>query len=597
MTEREFIERYTFDASSDLLGEGGFGRVYRAYDNYEHEYVALKMQDVNPQYPELRLRNEYEKVQRFTHPYIARYKACYTLNSFKGETDVAVMKYYEAGSLDKLMTKGALSFEQRCSMLEHILEGIDFLHNNGIIHRDLKPQNILIVEHDGKYAPLITDFGISKQLDKGQSSAVSNSILGGTRNYASPEQLKESKIKKNTDLWSFGIIAYEMFAEALPFNCGTFSPTSEEGRSEYLRQVKSGILPDALNGVPEPWQTLIRACLVVDNEKRVGHVKDCFDIINGGCNGVDDSGDTLCDDEVVVTSDDTIVSEPEEQPNVVVVEQGSVDVKEKGGKKRKRFLPWLVIALVVTIFAFAIPIVKRVIEDKPVVLELIQDGSNEPIQDVSMTVVEGGDKLYELSEYDNEEVENDGILDKSNEVSSQVDKIDDTRLGVPIPVAQPQKAQVQVETDVLDIVSNNDKMRTDIVFNDTGDFDLDIVTDETAKTEPEEEIFVTVEEMPTFQGGGLPEFRNWVQKNVDYPQIALENGIQGNVVVQFVVDTNGRLINFRILQSPDKTLSDATIAVLEEANKLGKKGWKPGKKGGKTVKVSFTLPVSFFIYK
>lgn len=336
MTEREFIERYTFDASSDLLGEGGFGRVYRAYDNYEHEYVALKMQDVNPQYPELRLRNEYEKVQRFTHPYIARYKACYTLNSFKGETDVAVMKYYEAGSLDKLMAKGALSFEQRCSMLEHILEGIDFLHNNGIIHRDLKPQNILIVEHDGKYAPLITDFGISKQLDKGQSSAVSNSILGGTRNYASPEQLKESKIKKNTDLWSFGIIAYEMFTGALPFNCGTFSPTSEEGRSEYLRQVKSGVLPDALNGVPEPWQRLIRACLVVDNSKRVCYVKDCFEIINGGCNSIDKNSDTLCEGEVVVSSDETIVSEPEEKPNVVVVEQGNIDVK-KSGKKRNIF--------------------------------------------------------------------------------------------------------------------------------------------------------------------------------------------------------------------------------------------------------------------
>lgn len=367
MTEREFIERYTFDASSDLLGEGGFGRVYRAYDNYEHEYVALKMQDVNPQYPELRLRNEYEKVQRFTHPYIARYKACYTLNSFKGDTDVAVMKYYEAGSLDKLMAKGGLTFEQRCSMLEHILEGIGFLHENGIIHRDLKPQNILIVEHNGKYSPLITDFGISKLLlDETQRSAVSNSILGGTRNYASPEQLMDTLIKKNTDLWNFGVIAYEMFIGTRPFNSGASSPTSEEGRIEYLRQVKSGILPDALNGVPEPWQRLIRACLVVDNSKRVCYVKDCFEIINGGCNSIDKSSDTLCDDEVVVTSDDTIVSEPEEKPNVVVVEQGSVDVKEKGSKKRKRFLPWLVIASVVTIFAFVIPLVKRADGDNPV---------------------------------------------------------------------------------------------------------------------------------------------------------------------------------------------------------------------------------------
>ena len=112
--------------------------------------------------------------------------------------------------------------------------------------------------------------------------------------------------------------------------------------------------------------------------------------------------------------------------------------------------------------------------------------------------------------------------------------------------------------------------------------------------EIEEEIFVTVAEMPTFQGGGLPEFRNWVQSNVKYPEIALENGIQGNVVVQFIVDTDGKMTNFKVLQSPDKTLSDATIEVFQKANNL-KKGWKPGKQRGKAVKVKFELPVNFAI--
>lgn len=55
MTQQEFTERYKYDASADLLGEGGFGRVYRAYDNEEHEYVALKMQTADPKHPELRL--------------------------------------------------------------------------------------------------------------------------------------------------------------------------------------------------------------------------------------------------------------------------------------------------------------------------------------------------------------------------------------------------------------------------------------------------------------------------------------------------------------------------------------------------------------
>ena len=180
--------------------------------------------------------------------------------------------------------------------------------------------------------------------------------------------------------------------------------------------------------------------------------------------------------------------------------------------------------------------------------------------------------------------------------TTEVEQIDNTRQDIPEPEVQPQKAQAQVVTDVLNIVSNDQKIETNIVFTDDADDfdDFDIVIEEKEEEIEEEEIFVTVEEMPTFQGGGLPEFRNWVQSNVKYPQIALENGIQGNVVVQFVVGPDGKMTNFKVLQSPDKTLSDATIDVLKKANEL-KKGWKPGKQRGKAVKVSFTLPVKFAI--
>ena len=108
----------------------------------------------------------------------------------------------------------------------------------------------------------------------------------------------------------------------------------------------------------------------------------------------------------------------------------------------------------------------------------------------------------------------------------------------------------------------------------------------------EEEIFVTAEEMPTFQGGDLSKFRNWVQNNVKYPQIALENGIQGNVVIKFVVEKDGKLSNFQVLQSPDKTLSDAAVQVLQKSPK-----WKPAKQRNKPVRITYTLPVSFTIQK
>ena len=152
--------------------------------------------------------------------------------------------------------------------------------------------------------------------------------------------------------------------------------------------------------------------------------------------------------------------------------------------------------------------------------------------------------------------------------------------------AKPQSGSATMANDKI--------LNTDIDFYDNDGFDIVFEEIEEVEEDIEEEFFVTVEEMPTFQGGGLPEFRNWVQSNVKYPQIALENGIQGNVVVQFVVDTDGKMIRFKILQSPDKTLSDATIEVLKKANEL-KKGWKPGKQRGKAVKVSFTLPVKFAI--
>ena len=158
---------------------------------------------------------------------------------------------------------------------------------------------------------------------------------------------------------------------------------------------------------------------------------------------------------------------------------------------------------------------------------------------------------------------------------------------------EQQKAKTQVLADVLTIVSNDTKIETpDLLFSDDAsafdDFEFEV--EEVVETIVEEEIFVTAEEMPTFQGGDLSKFRNWVQNNVKYPQIALENGIQGNVVIKFVVEKDGKLSNIQVLQTPDKTLADAAVQVLQKSPK-----WKPGKQRNKPVRVTYTLPVSFKI--
>ena len=124
---------------------------------------------------------------------------------------------------------------------------------------------------------------------------------------------------------------------------------------------------------------------------------------------------------------------------------------------------------------------------------------------------------------------------------------------------------------MLNIVSNDKKIDSNITFIDESDDfdDLDIVIEEKEEEIEEEEIFVNAEVMPKFQGGGLEKFRAWVQNTVRYPQIAQENGIQGNVIIKFVVEPTGKLSNFQVLQTPDKSLSDAAIAVLQKSPKWG----------------------------
>jgi serine/threonine protein kinase len=285
MTQQEFQQRYAYNPATDKLGEGGFGSVFKAYDNTLDKWVALKIAKVNPQYENIRLSKEVSMVKRLpAHPNIASYEECYTFVQMDGEYDFGILQYYEQGNLSRLLKKQALDIAQKQAVMERILKGIGFLHSQGIIHRDLKPQNILIVERetaqDVEYIPKITDFGISKQLDVNKSSIFSNSIAGaGTLAYASPEQLGDRTIRKNTDLWSFGVIAYQAFTGQLPFTTGEHTATSEAGRQELFRQINSGQIPDGINNIPQPWQEIIRRCLITDPSLRVSNAEKLLDIL------------------------------------------------------------------------------------------------------------------------------------------------------------------------------------------------------------------------------------------------------------------------------------------------------------------------------
>ncbi len=283
MTHEEFQQRYRYNPASDKLGEGGFGKVFKAYDTHRDRWVAIKIAEVKAGLEQVRLKKEVEMVNKLpSHPNIAYYEECYTFSSFAGEYDFGVLQFYEAGNLQQLAERNKLNKQNKESILTQLLEGIAFLHEHGIIHRDLKPQNILIVNRNGEYIPKITDFGISKQLDINKSSVFNNSLAGaGTLSFASPEQLGDKTIRKNTDLWSYGVIAFWLLTGKLPFNTGQHSSTSEAGRLELYKQINTGIHPTMLTGIGSHWQKLINSCLIVDADSRIHKTNDCFNILKG----------------------------------------------------------------------------------------------------------------------------------------------------------------------------------------------------------------------------------------------------------------------------------------------------------------------------
>ena len=192
--------------------------------------------------------------------------------------------------------------------------------------------------------------------------------------------------------------------------------------------------------------------------------------------------------------------------------------------------------------------------------------------------------LYTPKEYRIEQVVSNVVVEDQQivEVTRQEQK----------PPEQPKKVEMQVVTDILDVVTNDTKITSDINFDEfTEDMEITAAPVEVEEEVIEEETpFIRVEKMPSFQGGDLIAFRNWVQGKLHYPQIAQENGISGRVVLSFVIEKDGTLTNIEVLQAPDRSLSEEAVRVLETSPK-----WEPGMQSNKAVRVKYTLPVDFQI--
>ncbi len=278
MTYSAFESRY---GDKHYIGSGGFSKVYKVFDHAKNHYVALKVADVKPEHKQFTLQREVELVNKLPyHRNIARYDACYRYNTgIAGEMDFAILKFYEYGNLEQFLNKQTLTLEDKRIIIQGILEGVSFLHRHNIIHRDLKAQNILLHREDGVWTPKITDFGLSRQING--ETTMANSAIGLTYAYAAPEQIQNKKINKNVDLWSAGIIIYRIIEGKLPFSSDKGGDSkSTQSQLELSRKIINLELPDRLSELAEPYQEIIKRCLVSDSSERAQTAGELIVLLN-----------------------------------------------------------------------------------------------------------------------------------------------------------------------------------------------------------------------------------------------------------------------------------------------------------------------------
>lgn len=146
-------------------------------------------------------------------------------------------------------------------------------------------------------------------------------------------------------------------------------------------------------------------------------------------------------------------------------------------------------------------------------------------------------------------------------------------------------------TDVLEIVEDNKELTNEVEVENT-EADANTEIQAVVEVQQEEEIeevvnFYVIEEKPEFPGGEAAMFQ-WISKNVKYPEIAKENGVQGKVFVQFVINKEGKVTDVQVIRGVDPSLDKEAVRVIQSMP-----AWKPGKQRGKPVKVSFQLPINF----
>lgn len=259
----DFGPRYRIDS---LLGRGGMGQVYKAYDRELDRAVALKL--IRPELtfdPESirRFKQELLLASRISHKNVLRIHDLGDVNGMK----FISMAYIEGEDLFRLLKKrGRFSIDESVSIARQLAAALEAAHAEGVIHRDLKPQNVLI---DGEGQAYVSDFGLAKSLEASSGVMTQAGEILGTPRYMAPEQMEGKPADHRSDLYALGLILFEMTTGDIPFSGESMTQMMAHRITQRVKDPKL-LNPD----VPEYLSNIILRCLERDPAKRYSSARE-----------------------------------------------------------------------------------------------------------------------------------------------------------------------------------------------------------------------------------------------------------------------------------------------------------------------------------
>ena len=255
-----------------LVATGGFGEVYQGLDNETGQGVVIKRlrPELVAQQPDVvaRFMREGKLLRQLNHPNIVQMIATETIRfsqELEGE-QCLIMEYVAGGSLRDLLDKeGQLSVARTLDIALELADALSRAHHLDIIHRDLKPSNVLLAE-DG--TPRLTDFGIARMNQREGTQLTQEGAMVGTIDYMSPEACQGLGLDGRSDIWSFGILLYEMLTGQVPFQRDHITATIIAILGEPTPDLLA-LQPD----VPAPLVRLIEQMLVKEPEQRISQMR------------------------------------------------------------------------------------------------------------------------------------------------------------------------------------------------------------------------------------------------------------------------------------------------------------------------------------